>query len=194
LLVSLRLAKRPRTAPPSCCLISLAGCCFASRRTALSSPSHSATLIICRSLVVASPLIALPSCCAALLSCRPLILSLSSHCAALSLSHLTGCLLRSRRTALLLSSHSATLSSSCDGWLLRRILSRCPLFLSCKGGRGRGCNRIGINTAPSPCCERACKASKRMFSWSSSSMTSLKTVFFCKNGHSYKKNNLSWII
>jgi hypothetical protein len=33
------------------------------------------------------------SCCAALSSCRPLVLSSSSHCTALSLSHLTGWLL-----------------------------------------------------------------------------------------------------
>ncbi len=59
---------------------------------------------------------------------------------------------------------------------------------TCKGGRGRGGNCLSVNTAPSPCCGRACKASKRMFSWSSSSTTSLKTVFFFKNGHSYKKN------
>ncbi len=59
---------------------------------------------------------------------------------------------------------------------------------TCEGGRGRGGNCLGVDTAPSPCCGRACKASKRMFSWSSSLTTSLKTVFFCKNGHSYNKN------
>ncbi len=59
---------------------------------------------------------------------------------------------------------------------------------TCKGGRGCGGNCLGVDTAPLPCCGRACKASKRMFSWSSLSTTSLKTVFFCKNGHSYKKN------
>jgi hypothetical protein len=59
---------------------------------------------------------------------------------------------------------------------------------TCEGGRGHGGDCLGVNTAPLPCCGRACKASERMFSWSSLSTTSLKTVFFCKNGHSYKKN------
>ncbi len=59
---------------------------------------------------------------------------------------------------------------------------------TCEGGRGRGGDCLGINTAPSPCCGRAWEACKRMFSWSSLSMTSLKTVFFCKNSHSFKKN------
>jgi hypothetical protein len=49
-----------------------------------------------------------------------------------------------------------------------------------KGGRGRGGDCLGVNTAPSPCCGRAGKASERMFSSLSSLMTSLKTVFFCK--------------
>jgi hypothetical protein len=57
-----------------------------------------------------------------------------------------------------------------------------------KGGREHGGDCLGINTAPSPCCGRAGKASKRMFSLLSSSTTSLKTVFFRKNGLSYKKN------
>jgi hypothetical protein len=48
----------------------------------------------------------------------------------------------------------------------------------CKGGRGHGGNCFGVNTAPLPCCGRAGKASKRMFSWSSLLTTSLKTVFF----------------
>ncbi len=183
---------RPLTAPPSCCLVSLAGCCIASCHTALSSPSHSAALIVLCWLVVATPLVALPSRCVTLLLCCPLVLSSSSHCAVLSLSHLTSCLLRSCRTALLLSSHSAALSSSCAGWLLCHISSRPPLVLSCKGGRWCGGNCLSVDTAPLPCCGRACKASKRMFSWSSLSMTSLKIVFFCKNGHSYKKNNLNW--
>jgi hypothetical protein len=50
---------------------------------------------------------------------------------------------------------------------------------TCKGERERGGECLGIDTAPLPCCGRAGKASKRMFSWSSSSTTSLKTVFFC---------------
>jgi hypothetical protein len=32
----------------------------------------------------------------------------------------------------------------------------------CEGGRGRGGNHLGVNTAPLLCCERAGKASKRM--------------------------------
>jgi hypothetical protein len=47
-----------------------------------------------------------------------------------------------------------------------------------EGGRGRGGDRLGVNTAPSPCCGRAGKASERMFSLSSSLRTSLKTIFF----------------
>jgi hypothetical protein len=50
-----------------------------------------------------------------------------------------------------------------------------------EGGRERGGNHLGVNTPTLPCCGRAGKASKRMFSSSSSSTTSLKTVFFCKN-------------
>jgi hypothetical protein len=95
--------RHPLTALPSCCLISPAGCCVASHCTALSSSSHSAALIILRQLVVALPLVAPPSCCAALLSC-PRPLTASSHCTALSLSHLTG-------------------------WLLRCLSSRCPLVV-----------------------------------------------------------------
>jgi hypothetical protein len=148
----------PLVAPPSHhpltpllshCLISPAGCCVASRHTALSSSSHSAALIVlrqlvlhrllsrcplvvlpsrpllvlslCRPLVVSShqlvvalPLVAPPSCrlltpplscclvpagcciashCAALSSCRPLVLFSSSHCATLLVSHLTDWLL-----------------------------------------------------------------------------------------------------
>jgi hypothetical protein len=45
-----------------------------------------------------------------------------------------------------------------------------------KGGRGRGGNCLGVNTASSPCCGRAGKASKRMFSLSSLLTTSLKRV------------------
>jgi hypothetical protein len=54
-------------------------------------------------------------------------------------------------------------------------------------GRERGGNCLGINTASLPCCGREGKANERMFSWSSLLTTSLKTVFFRKNGHSYKK-------
>jgi hypothetical protein len=51
----------------------------------------------------------------------------------------------------------------------------------CKGGRGRGGDCLGVNTAQLPCCGRAGKASERMFSWSSSLTTSLKTTenLFC---------------
>jgi hypothetical protein len=59
---------------------------------------------------------------------------------------------------------------------------------TCEGGRGCGGDYLGVNTAPLPCCGRTGKASKRMFSLSSLSTTSLKTVFFCKNSLSYKKN------
>ncbi len=45
-----------------------------------------------------------------------------------------------------------------------------------EGGRERGGDHLGIDTAPSPCCGRAGEASKRMFSSSSSSTTSLKGV------------------
>jgi hypothetical protein len=58
----------------------------------------------------------------------------------------------------------------------------------CEGGRGLGGDCLGVNTAPSLCCRRACKASYGMFSWLSLLTTSLKTVNFCKNGQSYKKN------
>ncbi len=54
---------------------------------------------------------------------------------------------------------------------------------TCKGGRGHGGNCLGVDTVPLPCCGRAGKVSKKMFSWSSLSATSLKTVFFCKYGH-----------
>jgi hypothetical protein len=56
-----------------------------------------------------------------------------------------------------------------------------------EGGRGHGGNCLGLDTVPLPCCERADKACKRMFSLSPLLTTSLKTVFFCKNGLSYKK-------
>jgi hypothetical protein len=57
-----------------------------------------------------------------------------------------------------------------------------------EGGREHGGDRLSVDTAPLPCCGRAGEASKRMFSLSSLSTTSLKTVFFCRNGLSYKKN------
>jgi hypothetical protein len=44
----------------------------------------------------------------------------------------------------------------------------------CEGGRGRGGDCLGVDTAPSLCCGRAGKVSKRMFSSSSSLTTSLK--------------------
>jgi hypothetical protein len=59
---------------------------------------------------------------------------------------------------------------------------------TCKGGRGHGGNCLGVDTAPLPCCGRAGEANRRMFSWLSSSTTSLIQCFFCKNGQSYKKN------
>jgi hypothetical protein len=73
-------------------------------------------------------------------------------------------------------------------------LSPCPPHQecragTCKGGRGLVGNHISVNTAPSPFCGRAGKASKRMFSWLSSSTNSLKTVFFHKNCQSYKRNS-----
>jgi hypothetical protein len=58
----------------------------------------------------------------------------------------------------------------------------------CERGRGCGGNCLGIDTVQLLCCGRAGKASKRMLSWLSSSTASLKTVLFCKNGQSYKKN------
>ncbi len=57
-----------------------------------------------RSCCLAPASCCIASCCAALSLCRPLVLSLSFHCAALSLSHLTG-------------------------WLLRCLLSRRPLVV-----------------------------------------------------------------
>ncbi len=88
---TLSSSHRPITALPSCHLIAPAGCCVASRCTALSSSSHRAALSsscsgwLLRCLPSRHPLV--------LLSCLPLVLSLSYHCAALSLSHLTGWLL-----------------------------------------------------------------------------------------------------
>ncbi len=52
---------------------------------------------------------------------------------------------------------------------------------------------LGVNTVLSLCCGRAGKASERMFSWLSLSTTSLKRVFFHKNGHSYYKDK-NWIV
>ncbi len=69
-----------------------AGCCVASRRTALSLSSHRAALLsscsgwLLRCLPSRRPLV--------LLSCLPLVISSSYHCSTLSLSHLTGWLLR----------------------------------------------------------------------------------------------------
>ncbi len=63
-----------------------------------------------------------------------------------------------------------------------------------EGGRGHGGNCLGVHTAPLLCYGRACKASERMFSWSSLLTTSLKIVLFCKNGHSYKKNKKMEIV
>jgi hypothetical protein len=63
-----------------------------------------------------------------------------------------------------------------------------------EGGRECDVDPLGLNTAPLPCCGRAGKASKRMFSSPSLSLTSLKTVFFLKNGLRYKKNKKMEII
>jgi hypothetical protein len=115
----------PLTAPPSCCLISSAGFCIPFLCNALSSSSHSAALIILRWLVVASPLIAPSSRCAALLpSPHPLTVP-PSRC----LISPASCCVASCHTALLLSSHSTALSLSCAGCLLRRLSSRRPLVL-----------------------------------------------------------------
>jgi hypothetical protein len=49
---------------------------------------------------------------------------------------------------------------------------------------------LGVDTVPLSYPGGAGKTNKRMFSWLSLSTTSLKTVFFCKNGYSYKKNKI----
>jgi hypothetical protein len=117
---------RHLTSPPSCCLISPAGCCVASRCTALSSSSHSTALVVLRRLVVASLLVAPPSR-HATLSSSPLPLTAPpSHC----LISTGGCCVASCHAALSLSSYSFALSSSCTGWLLRRLLLCRPLVLS----------------------------------------------------------------
>jgi hypothetical protein len=73
------------------------------------------------------PLVVPPSCCAALSaalsSCHPLILSLSSHWAALLLSHLTGCLLR----RLSLQCPPVVLSLHRSFVVLRRLVVALPL-------------------------------------------------------------------
>jgi hypothetical protein len=46
-----------------------------------------------------------------------------------------------------------------------------------EGGRGHGGDCLGVNTAPLPCCGRAGKASKRIFSLLASLTTSLKQYF-----------------
>jgi hypothetical protein len=83
---------RPLTLLSPRCLISLDGCCVASCLTALSLSSHSAALssscagwLLCR-LLSRRPLV--------LSLCCPLLLSLSSNCAALLSSHHAGWLLR----------------------------------------------------------------------------------------------------
>jgi hypothetical protein len=92
----------PLTAPPSHRLAP-AGCCVASRHTALTSSRHASLSSFLR------PITAPPSCC---------------------LISPAGCCVASRRTALSSSSRSAALSSSCAGWLLRQLLSRHPLVLT----------------------------------------------------------------
>jgi hypothetical protein len=89
--VALSSSRCTLTAPPSCCLISLAGCCVTSCCTALLLSSHSAThLLSCTGWLLHRLLLRCPL---VLLSCCPLNLSLYSHCVTLSLSHLTGWLL-----------------------------------------------------------------------------------------------------
>ncbi len=61
---------------------------------------------------------------------------------------------------------------------------------TCKGGRGRGGDCLNVDTAPSLCCGRVGKASKRMFSWSSSLRTSLKTVFFVRTAKATKNTKI----
>jgi hypothetical protein len=87
---------------PSCCLAQ-AGCCVASCCADLES-SHHAALLSSHCLLTA-----LPSCC---------------------LISLAGCCVASCCPSLLLSSHFAALTLSCTGWLLCRLLLRCPLVLS----------------------------------------------------------------
>jgi hypothetical protein len=134
---ALSFSPRPLTAPPSHCLISPAGCCVASHCTALSLSSYSAALIVLRWLVVELTLIAPPSCRAALSSCRPLVLSSSSHCAALLLSHLTGCLLRRlsshRPLVILLLRHPLVVLRKLVVALTLIVPPSCPLImpLSC---------------------------------------------------------------
>jgi hypothetical protein len=79
---------RPLTALTSGQLIALAGCWVASCRTALSLSSPSATLSLsCSSWLLCCISLRCPL---ILLLCRPLVISLSSHCAALLLSHRAG--------------------------------------------------------------------------------------------------------
>jgi hypothetical protein len=61
---------------------------------------------------------------------------------------------------------------------------------TCDGGRGCGGDCLSVNTALLPCCARAGKASKRMFSWSSLSTTSLKTVFFVRTTTATRKTKI----
>jgi hypothetical protein len=116
---------RPLTAPPSCCLISPAGCCVASCCTALSLSSHSAAPVVLRQLVVALPLVAPPSRCAALSSSPCPLTVPPSHC----LISPAGCCIASHHASLLSSSYSFALSSSCAGWLWHCLSSHCPLVL-----------------------------------------------------------------
>ena len=115
-------------APPSRPLVTPHSCPFVVLSLAALSPSHHTVWLLCR-----------------LLSRCRLVLLLSSHCAALSLSNSTGWLLRRlslcrclvlsscRPIVLSSSSHCAALSlSHCTGWLLPRLSSRRRLiFLSC---------------------------------------------------------------
>jgi hypothetical protein len=91
LCAALSSSHRPLTALPSRHLIAPAGCCVAFHPTALTSSSHRAALLSsCSSRLLCCLSLHRPL---VLLSCRPLDLSSSSHCAALLLSHLTGWLL-----------------------------------------------------------------------------------------------------
>jgi hypothetical protein len=62
----------------------------------------------------------------------------------------------------------------------------------CKGERESGGNCFDANTVPVPLprCGRAGRVSKSFFSWSSLLLASLKTLFFCKLGQSYKKRKI----
>ncbi len=97
----------PLNVLPSHCLITPAGCCIASRCTALWSSSHCAALSLsCASWMLRCLLLHCPL---VLLSCCPIVLSSSSHCAALLLS--ASCCVASCPTTILSSCRTALSSS-----------------------------------------------------------------------------------